>query len=116
MLRRPPRSTRTDTLFPYTTLFRSGSVLQASAGESVTLTLADEIDISRGDVIAAGDPPIVADQFSVHLLWMDNDPLMPGRQYLVKCGARTIRGALTSLKYKTDVNTMLHEENGRAHV
>lgn len=90
-------------------LAASGAVSEAIAGESVTLTLTDEIDISRGDVIAAGTAPIVADQFSVHLLWMDSDALMPGRQYLVKCGARLIRGAVTNLKYKVDVNTMLHE-------
>lgn len=90
-------------------LVPSGPVSRAMAGESITLTLADEIDISRGDVIAAGEAPIIADQFSVHLLWMDSEPLMPGRQYLVKCGARIIRGAVTHLKYKVDVNTMLHE-------
>jgi bifunctional enzyme CysN/CysC len=90
-------------------LSSAGNVPEAMAGESVTLTLADEIDVSRGDIIAAGAAPIVADQFGVHLLWMDSDALMPGRQYLVKCGARLIRGAVTSLKYKVDVNTMLHE-------
>lgn len=87
----------------------SGAAQHANVGESVTVTLENEIDISRGDVIAAGDPPIVADQFSTHILWMDEDSLMPGRQYLVKCGARTIRGTVTELKYKVDVNTMLHE-------
>ncbi|MFN3398779.1 MAG: sulfate adenylyltransferase subunit CysN [Ferrovibrio sp.] len=90
-------------------LASSGTVAEAVVGESITLTLSDEIDISRGDVLASGAPPIVCDQFAVHLLWMDSEPLMPGRQYLVKCGTRQINGSVTSLKYKVDVNTMLHE-------
>ncbi len=63
---------------------------QARAGQAVTLTLEDEIDVSRGDVIAAaGDPPEVADQFAAHLLWLDDAALLPGRPYWLKIGSRT---------------------------
>ena len=64
---------------------------EAVAGEAVTLTLADEVDISRGDVLAPPDArPEVSDQFAAHLLWMAEDELLPGRQYLLKIGAATV--------------------------
>ena len=65
---------------------------EAVAGQSVTLTLADEIDISRGDVHRRGDRrrPRVADQFECHLVWMAEEPMLPGRPYLLKIGARTV--------------------------
>ena len=81
----------------------------ARAGEAVTLTLADEIDISRGDVIAAaGDPPQVADQFAAHLLWMDDAALLPGRPYWLKIGARTVAATVSEIKHRIDVNTQEH--------
>jgi len=81
----------------------------AVAGESVTLTLADEVDISRGDVIAAASaPPEVADQFECHLVWMDDEPLLPGRGYLLKIGARTVNATVTEIKHKVNVNTLEH--------
>ncbi|MBK6789503.1 MAG: sulfate adenylyltransferase subunit CysN [Betaproteobacteria bacterium] len=81
----------------------------AVAGESVTLTLHDEIDISRGDVISAADAPAeVADQFECHLVWMDDEPLLPGRPYLLKLGARTVNATVTEIKHKVNVNTMEH--------
>ncbi len=87
----------------------NGEVASASAGQAVTLTLADEIDISRGDVIAAaGDPPEVADQFAAHLLWMSDAPLLPGRPYLLKIGARTVSATVTEIKRRIDVNTQEH--------
>ncbi|KRA51582.1 sulfate adenylyltransferase subunit CysN [Pseudoxanthomonas sp. Root630] len=87
----------------------NGEVAAASAGQAVTLTLADEIDISRGDVIAAaGDPPEVADQFAAHLLWMSDAPLLPGRPYLLKIGARTVSATVTEIKHRIDVNTQEH--------
>jgi bifunctional enzyme CysN/CysC len=86
-----------------------GEVASASAGQAVTLTLADEIDISRGDVIAAGgDPPEVADQFAAHLLWMSDAPLLPGRPYWLKIGARTVSATVTEIKHRIDVNTQEH--------
>ena len=87
----------------------NGDVAFASAGQAVTLTLADEIDISRGDVIAAaGDPPEVADQFAAHLLWMSDAPLLPGRPYWLKVGARTVSATVTEIKHRIDVNTQEH--------
>ena len=79
---------------------------EAGEGRAVTLTLADEVDASRGDVIAAaGDPPEVADQFAAHLLWMGDERLLPGRPYLLQVGARTVGASVTEIKHKVDVNT-----------
>ena len=81
----------------------------ARTGQAVTVTLADEIDISRGDVIAAaGDPPQVADQFAAHLLWMDDAALLPGRPYWLKIGARTVAATVSEIKHRIDVNTQEH--------
>ena len=86
-----------------------GDVQRADAGCAVTLTLEDEVDASRGDVIAAAsDPPEVADQFAAHLLWMGDAPLLPGRTYLLKCGARTVGASVTEIKHRVDVNTQEH--------
>jgi bifunctional enzyme CysN/CysC len=81
----------------------------AVAGDSVTLTLRDEIDISRGDVISSAEAPAeVADQFECHLVWMDDEPLLPGRPYLLKLGARTVNATVTEIKHKVNVNTLEH--------
>ncbi|ODT87873.1 sulfate adenylyltransferase subunit CysN [Phenylobacterium sp. SCN 70-31] len=84
-----------------------GDLPQAVAGQSVTLTLADEIDVSRGDVLAAaGHPPEVADQFEATLVWFDEDALLPGRPYLMKLGTRTATAQVAEPKYKVNVNTL----------
>ncbi len=84
----------------------NGEVDSARAGQAVTLTLRDEIDISRGDIIAAiDDPPEVADQFAAHLLWMDDAALLPGRPYWLKIGSRTVTVSISEIKHKVDVNT-----------
>ena len=86
-----------------------GDLDQAVAGESVTLTFADEIDCSRGDVIAAADaPPEVADQFEATLVWMDDQPLLPGRGYWLKLGTQTVSATLQQPKYAINVNTLEH--------
>lgn len=86
-----------------------GDLDEAVAGQSVTLTLKDEIDISRGDVIAAaGSPPPVADQFEATIVWMDDEAMLPGRPYLLKLGARTVSAQVTEPKYKVNVNTLEH--------
>jgi bifunctional enzyme CysN/CysC len=78
----------------------------AEAGDAVTLTLADEVDIARGDVLAhAASRPEVADQFTAHLIWMSADAMLPGRSYLMKIGARTVPAQVTDLKHRIDVNT-----------
>jgi bifunctional enzyme CysN/CysC len=82
-------------------------VEEAGAGEAVTLTLADEIDVARGDVLAPPDArPEVADQFTAHLIWMSQEPLLPGRSYLLKIGARTTPATVTELKHRIDVDNL----------
>ena len=86
-----------------------GDLDAAVAGQSVTLCLADEIDCSRGDVIAAADsPPQVSDQFEATLVWMDDDPLRVGRAYWLKLGAQTVSVTVQQPKYAVNVNTMEH--------
>jgi bifunctional enzyme CysN/CysC len=81
----------------------------AVAGQSVTLALTDEIDVSRGDVLSLADsPPAVADQFQATIVWMHEEPMLPGRPYLIKLGARTLTGSITAPKYKVNVNTLEH--------
>nr|WP_175800855.1 sulfate adenylyltransferase subunit CysN [Burkholderia anthina] len=87
----------------------AGEADVARAGEAVTLTLADEIDISRGDMIARADaPPEVADQFEATLVWMHDEPLLPGRPYLVKLGTQIVSATCATPKHKIDVNTREH--------
>ncbi|MFC4310330.1 sulfate adenylyltransferase subunit CysN [Steroidobacter flavus] len=86
-----------------------GDLEQAVAGQSITLTLTDEVDISRGDVIAAAaSPPAVADQFQATIIWMHEEAMLPGRPYLIKLGSRTVTGSITTPKYKVNVNTLEH--------
>jgi len=100
-------SGRTSTVARIVTM--DGDLQEASAGAAVTLTLKDEIDISRGDVLAApAARPEVADQFAAHLLWMAEDEMLPGRQYLIKIGAKTVPASVTELKHKVDVNSLDH--------
>jgi bifunctional enzyme CysN/CysC len=92
------------------TLTRSADpVDNVRAGDAVLLSLEDEIDISRGDVIsAAGNPPQVSDQLAAHLLWMSESALLPGRGYWLKLGARTVGAQVSEIKHKVDVNTQEH--------
>jgi bifunctional enzyme CysN/CysC len=81
----------------------------ASAGQSITLTLTDEIDVSRGDVIATSDaPPQVADQFEATIVWMQEQPLLQGRSYLMRIGTNTVPATVSPIKYKLNVNTLEH--------
>ena len=85
----------------------TGDLPEAIAGQSVTLTLADEIDASRGDVIVtADDPTEVSDQFQVRILWMSESPLLPGRRYYLKIGTKTVTATVNAPKYGIDVNTL----------
>jgi bifunctional enzyme CysN/CysC len=82
---------------------------EAVAGQSVTITLTDEIDISRGDVIcAAGSPAGSADQFEAHVVWMAEQEMLPGRPYLLRIGAQTVNASMSRPKYRVDVNTLEH--------
>ncbi|MEM9569965.1 MAG: sulfate adenylyltransferase subunit CysN [Pseudomonadota bacterium] len=84
-----------------------GDLKEAVAGQSVTLTFADEVDTSRGDVIcAAGEPAEVADQFQARVLWMADSEMLPGRRYLLKIGAKTVTATVLDLKFGIDVNTL----------
>jgi bifunctional enzyme CysN/CysC len=86
-----------------------GDLPEAVAGQSVTITLADEIDISRGDLISQADAPAgVADQFDVALVWMHEEHLLPGRSYLMKLGTRTVSASVMDVKYQVNVNTLEH--------
>ena len=86
-----------------------GDLQSAIAGQAVTLCFDREIDASRGDVIAdALRPAPVADQFTCHLLWMGDAPLLPNRTYWLKIGTRTLNARVMSIKYKVDVNTQAH--------
>jgi bifunctional enzyme CysN/CysC len=88
---------------------KDGDLEQAIAGQSVTLTFADECDCSRGDVIvAASDPPEVADQFEATIVWMDENELLPGRGYWMKLGTQTVTATVQHPKYEVNVNTLEH--------
>jgi len=83
-----------------------GDLSQAVAGQSVMLTLQDDVDASRGDVlVAARDPLPVADQFAAHVLWMGEEPLLPGRPYWLRIGTRMVGASVTEIKHRIDVNT-----------
>jgi bifunctional enzyme CysN/CysC len=87
-----------------------GDVDSASAGDAVTICLADEVDVARGDVLAPpADRPEVADQFAANLLWMDEEALLPGRQYLARFGNLWTGASVTAIKHKVDVNTLEHQ-------
>ena len=84
-----------------------GDLDVAVAGQSVTLTLADEVDCSRGDVIAAADsPPQSADQFEATIVWMADEELLPGRGYWLKLGTQTVSAKIHQPKYQINVNTL----------
>ena len=85
----------------------NGDLLQAVAGQAVTLTLTDEIDISRGDVLAATDaPPRLSRHPEAHLVWMHDEPLQPGQVYLVKTATSVTPGRVVRVQYAVDVNTL----------
>ena len=100
-------SGKTSTVSKIVTL--EGELDQAVAGQSVTLCLTDEIDCSRGDVIAIADtPPEVADQFEATIVWMDDDAMIPGRAYLLKLSTQAVSATVHAPKYTVNVNTMEH--------
>ncbi len=89
---------------------QDGDLAEAQAEQAVTLTLADELDASRGDVICAAQSPVeVSDQFEVQVLWMGDEPMLPGRAYVIKSATKSLPGTLDKLKYKVNVNTLEHQ-------
>jgi bifunctional enzyme CysN/CysC len=100
-------SGRTSTIATIVTY--DGEVPSAEAGDAVTLTLADELDIGRGDVLVSPKArPEVSDQFAAHVIWMSDEPLVPGRSYLSRIGTKSTPLTVTAIKYKLDVNTRKH--------
>jgi bifunctional enzyme CysN/CysC len=88
---------------------QDGDYDRGIVGQSVTLTLEHEIDVSRGDLlVTAASPPGVADQFQATVIWMHEESMLPGRPYFLKIGARTVGATITSLKHKVNVNTLEH--------
>ena len=88
---------------------QGGDLAEAVAGQSVTLCFADEVDCSRGDVISiAGNPPQVANQFEATVVWMADEPMIPGRAYWLKLGTQLVSATVQAPKYQVNVNTMEH--------
>ena len=88
---------------------KDGDPAFAVAGDAITLVLADEVDVSRGDVISAADAPAeVADQFECTLVWMDDEPMLPGRPYAMKIGTNTVTATVTDIRHQVNVNTQEH--------
>ena len=86
-----------------------GDLAEAREGDAVTLTFAEEVDVSRGDVIALADaPPSAADQIAAYIVWFDEEQMLPGRAYLLKCGCQTTTATVSSLKYKLNVDNLDH--------
>ena len=84
-----------------------GDLPSAIAGQSVTLTLADDLDVGRGDVISAADDPAeIADQFETTVVWLGDEPMLAGRSYLLKLGSRTVGAVFATPKHKVNVNTL----------
>ena len=103
-----PSSGRTSRVKAIVTM--DGNLDHAVAGQAVTLTLEDEIDISRGEVLSAPlARPDFADQFEAKIVWMHEVPLLPGRSYLLKTGTSSVPAQVSDLKYKVNVNTLEHE-------
>ena len=87
-----------------------GDLAAGIAGQSLTVTLKDEIDVSRGDILCAANSPLeVSDQFQVDILWMDEEAMLPGRPYIIKMGTKQVPGTIEGIKYKVNVNTMEHQ-------
>jgi bifunctional enzyme CysN/CysC len=86
-----------------------GDLAIVHRGEAVTLTFAEEVDVSRGDILAASEaPPAVADQIAARIVWFDEEPMLPGRTYAIKCGCQTTTATVSSLKYKLNVDNLDH--------
>ncbi len=84
-----------------------GPLTRAQAGQAVTLVLQDEVDVSRGDVIAATtDRPMVADQFAAHIVWMHETPMLPGRTYQLRLGSMAVNAQVTEIKHSVNVDTL----------
>ncbi|WP_086661506.1 adenylyl-sulfate kinase [Lentzea kentuckyensis] len=83
-----------------------GDLAEAPKGSSVTVVLADDVDASRGDVLAAAADPLgVGDSFQAQLVWLNENELLPGRRYLAKIGARTVGFTATKALRLNEIGT-----------
>ena len=89
-----------------------GDIAEAFPPMAVTLTMEDEIDISRGDIIVSKNQsqPTVADRFKANIVWMTEQSMVPGRQYIIKLATRSVSGSISSIDYRIDVNTLEHHD------
>ncbi|MGD0532032.1 MAG: sulfate adenylyltransferase subunit CysN [Methyloceanibacter sp.] len=86
-----------------------GDLAAAHRGDAVTLTFAEEVDVSRGDILATPEAaPAIADQIAARIVWFDEEPMLPGRTYAIKCGCQTTTATISSLKYKLNVDSLDH--------
>ena len=90
---------------------KDGELSEATNGQAVTLTLVDDIDVARGDLLASANqrPPELADQFAAHLLWLDEAPMLPGRPYLMQLGPSTVTATVSELKHQLDIDDGTHK-------
>ncbi|MFZ4653577.1 MAG: sulfate adenylyltransferase subunit CysN [Methylococcaceae bacterium] len=94
-----------------------GPLEEAFQGQAVTLTLMDEIDVSRGDtLVRPDDQPLFEANFLAHVVWMNEDALVPGRQYLIKHNTRSVSGSFREIRYRIDVNTQNHHPSPQLHL
>jgi bifunctional enzyme CysN/CysC len=86
---------------------KDGLLERAVAGQAITLTLSEEVDISRGDVLSKSQySAIVADQFDAQIVWMSEEPLFPGRSYLIKLATQTVNATISKIKHQVNINTL----------
>jgi len=86
-----------------------GPLVEAREGQAVTLVIADQLDVSRGNILATPDaPPQVGDQFQAHIIWFDHVPLIPGRSYILRTECDSVTASVTNLKYTIDIHNMAH--------
>jgi bifunctional enzyme CysN/CysC len=86
-----------------------GDLAIAHRGDAITLTFAEEVDVSRGDIIATPEwAPALADQIAARVVWFDDEPMLPGRTYVIKCGCQSATATISSLKYKLNVDNLDH--------
>jgi bifunctional enzyme CysN/CysC len=86
-----------------------GDLEEAQEGDAVTLTFAEEVDVSRGEVLSAPEgPPAVADQIAARVIWFDEEAMLPGRTYMIRCGGQTATATVSALKYKLNVDNLDH--------
>ncbi|MBD3315895.1 MAG: sulfate adenylyltransferase subunit CysN, partial [Chitinivibrionales bacterium] len=94
-----------------------GNLEEAAEGRSVVLSLEDEIDISRGDMIVRkNNLPMVGNRFDAILCWMDEEPLSRKKTYYLKHTTRWVKAFISKIHYRIDVNTLHREKTDTLHL